>query len=165
VRQGPFLLRATALLSVGVLVVHELRYRLAFGGHADHALEAHGHSYLSFVAPVVGLLVLVAAAHLLRQVARGECAERHRSLTTLWLVAAGALTAAFTAQELLEGALAPGHPGLDGVFGGGGWVALPLALAIGGLVAFLLWGAEEALDAAAERADQLLEENRQKYQA
>ncbi|HEV2812126.1 MAG TPA: hypothetical protein VGW10_02640 [Solirubrobacteraceae bacterium] len=142
-RQGPFVLRATALLSVGVLVVHELRYRLAFGGHADHALEAHGHGYLSLVAPVVGLLVLVAAARLLQQVAAGASEGAPGSLTRQWILTAVSLVVAFTAQELLEGALAPGHPaGFDGAFGDGGWIALPLALAVGGAIAWCLRGAD-----------------------
>lgn len=151
-RQGSFLLRATALLSLGVLVMHELRYRLAFGGHADHALEAHGHSYLSVVAPVVGLLALVAAAHLLQQVARATAEARSQSLTRLWLFAATALLVSFSAQELLEGALSVGHPaGVDAIFGSGGWIALPLALVVGGVVALLLHGAESALEAVAGR--------------
>lgn len=145
-RHGPFVLRATALLSVGVLVVHDLRYRLAFGGHGahgDHALEAHGHSHLSLVAPVVALLVLVAAARLLQQVAAGPAHAGRRSLTRLWLRGTAALVVAFAAQELLEGALAPGHPaGLDGAFGDGGWIALPLALAVGGAIAICLRGAD-----------------------
>jgi hypothetical protein len=148
VSQGPFVLRATALLSVGVLVVHELRYRLAFGGHADHALEAHGHSHLSLVAPIVGLVVLVASARLLQQLAAGAPEGRRRSPTRLWLVATASLVIAFTAQELLEGALAVGHPtGLDGAFGSGGWIALPLALIVGGAVALLLRGADRVIDA------------------
>jgi hypothetical protein len=157
VRQGPFLLRATALLSVGVLVVHELRYRLAFGGHADHALEAHGHSYLSLVAPVVGLLVIVAAARLLQQVATGRPEGGAQSLTRLWLLAAAALVVAFTAQELLEGALAPGHPaGIGGAFGGGGWIALPVALVIGAVIALLLRGADRLVAAGGRIASGVL---------
>ena len=147
-RQGPFLLRATALLSVGVLVVHELRYRLAFSGHGDHAVEAHGHSHLSLVAPIVGLLVLVAAARLLQQVATGQADRGPRSLMRLWLLAASALVVAFTAQELLEGALAPGHPaGLAGAFGHGGLIALPLAMVVGAVIALLLRGADRLVAA------------------
>ena len=46
-----------------------------------------------------------------------------------------ALAAIFCAQELTEGAIATGHPaGLAAVLADGGWVFLPLALAIGALV-------------------------------
>jgi hypothetical protein len=145
----PVVLRCTALLSAGVLVVHDLRYRLAFGEHADHALEAHGHGYLSAVAPLVGLLVAFAAAHLLWHCARGGGdGASGASLTRLWMIAATALIVCFGGQELLEGALSPGHPaGLEGVFGDGGWIALPLAAAVGLLVAALVRGADAALTA------------------
>jgi hypothetical protein len=40
----------------------------------------------------------------------------------------------YFAQELAEGALASGHPtGLVGVLGASGWLALPLAMALGAL--------------------------------
>lgn len=148
--QRSFVLRCTALLSVGILVVHDLRYRLAFGEHADHALQAHGHSYLSVVGPLVGLLVAVAAGHLLWLCAAGGERTRSSSLRRLWLVASFALLTCFGVQELLEGALAPGHPsGLGGTFGDGGWIAVPLSAVAGLGVAFLARGAEVALEAAA----------------
>jgi hypothetical protein len=60
-----------------------------------------------------------------------------RSVATLVL----ALVAAYCAQELLEGILASGHPaGLAGVFGDGGWTAIPLALPLALLVALGLRG-------------------------
>jgi hypothetical protein len=147
-RHGPFVLRAVALLSAGMFAVHDLRYRLG-SGHGDHALE-HAHGYLSAIGPVVALLVLAAAAHLLHLAARGHgAAQRRRSTAKLWALSAAALLAAFGAQELIEGALAHGHPeGLPAIFGAGGWIAVPLALAIGGLVALLLRGADEVLRAA-----------------
>jgi hypothetical protein len=68
------------------------------------------------------------------------------------LVYALALFAVFSAQELTEGALSAGHPdGLTGVFGQGGWLAVPLALLLGGLaalVAHLLDDVEEELGTA-----------------
>jgi hypothetical protein len=146
--QGPFLLRYVALLSLGLLAVHDLRYRLAFGGHADHTLEAHGHSYLSAAAPLVALLVLAASALLLRQIAHGEAGVQRRT-AHLWLVAAAALLLAFGAQELIEGALATGHPaGVAAVLGAGGWIAGPVAVVVGGAITLLLRGAEAVLDAA-----------------
>ena len=64
-----------------------------------------------------------------------------------------ALVAVYTAQELIEGALASGHPpGLEGVVGAGGWAALPIAAVLGVGVALLLHGAEALLERAAARA-------------
>ena len=45
----------------------------------------------------------------------------------------------FVLQETLEGLFATGHPGgAAGVFGHGGWWAIPLALAVGLLLALVL---------------------------
>ena len=41
------MLRWSALLGAGALVLHELQYRVSFGAGADAALAAHGHAYLS----------------------------------------------------------------------------------------------------------------------
>jgi len=47
--------------------------------------------------------------------------------------------AIYVGQELVEGLLASGHPGgLHGVFGHGGWIAVPTAVAIGSLIALTL---------------------------
>jgi hypothetical protein len=54
-------------------------------------------------------------------------------------VTAAALVAVYVAQETLEGMLATGHPtGFAGVFGHGGWWALPAALAVGLAIALAL---------------------------
>jgi hypothetical protein len=58
-------LRTAGLLSAGALAVHQLRYRLVYGGGADRALEHQGHGYLSAVVPVVGLALAGVLAHLL----------------------------------------------------------------------------------------------------
>lgn len=147
-RHGPFILRATALLSAGMLAVHDLRYRLD-GGGGEHALE-HAHGYLSAVGPLVAMVLLIAAGHLLNLVARGGggTASRPESLAKLWALAAGALVLAFGAQEVIEGAFAQGHPaGLPAIFGAGGWIAVPLAMLAGGAIAVLLRGAEQVLRA------------------
>jgi hypothetical protein len=71
-------------------------------------------------------------------VATGGVVERPSALRIrrLWPVAAAGLIAMYAGQELLEGALSSGHPdGVAGVFGAGGWVALPLAVVLGGVVA------------------------------
>jgi len=59
------------------------------------------------------------------------------------------LLAIFVGQECLEGLIAAGHPaGPAAVLAAGGWIAMPLALAIGTLlavVARLLEGVEQAI--------------------
>ncbi len=60
----------------------------------------------------------------------------------------------YVLQEFLEGLLATGHPaGLAGIFGYGGWWAIPAAAAIGLVLAALLHGARWVLDGVAQRHD------------
>lgn len=132
------MLRAAALLLVGVLAVHELRYVIAFGGDAGETLAHHGHGYLSFVTPLVGMLSAIGLGQVLVRAAgrRPAVSPAGVRLCRLWPVASLALLCIYTSQELLEGLLAPGHPaGWAGVFSGGGWVAVPLAVAFGAFVA------------------------------
>lgn len=125
-----------ALLSLGVLAVHQLRYLIAYGADAGEALGASGHGYLTIVEPVAGLLVAFAVAAVLRRIARGGRGERSPHRGVLVVMFGIALLTAYAGQELIEGELAAGHAaGLAGIFGGGGWVAVPLAAAIGALLA------------------------------
>ncbi len=49
------------------------------------------------------------------------------------------LLSLYCAQELTEGALAAGHAGgLAAVVGSGGWLALPLAIGVGGVLTLVL---------------------------
>jgi len=64
-------LRASALLGVGALAVHELRYLVGYGGETGRMLAAHGHSYLALATTLAVLLFLVALAGFLARVARG----------------------------------------------------------------------------------------------
>jgi hypothetical protein len=151
-------MRAGALIAVGALGVHDLRYLLAYHGHAGQELALQGHAYLRFVTPLLaGLLVLAAAAfasRLMRAYAAGEgdAALRMPSTRRVWLFASALLVAVYSSQEWLEGLLAEGHPGGIGApFSHGGWVAVPLALAIGLLIALALRGAATAIAVAAAR--------------
>lgn len=74
------------------------------------------------------------------------------SLLALWLICAISLVAIYSVQELLEGLLATGHPaGLVGVFGYGGWWAVPAAVCVGLVLAALLHGARWVLHEVAGR--------------
>lgn len=147
-------LRVFALLGAGALAVHELRFLAGWGSDAGSHLTSHGHSYLSFATALSALLLIVAFGVFLTGLARGgePARDRRVGLWSLWLLASVALLAIYTSQELIEGAVAPGHPdGLAGAFGAGGWTALPLAGFFGVLVALLLRCAEEVLVHAAAR--------------
>ncbi len=141
-------------MPAAALVVHQLRYALAFGDGAPQALSAQGHAYLTSLAPWLVLLATLSIGASLGGLARrwaarpsGAQTRRHVGLR-VWVAATLALVAIYAGQELLEGALASGHAaGLAGVFGGGGWWAIPAALLVGGMLALALRGAHVAGDA------------------
>lgn len=152
-RGTPSSARAAAVIAAAALVVHELRYLDAPAPGGAHA----GHAYL----PLLHLLIALALAGVCVQL--GALALRARATGRLersgigfscgWGVAALAVLAVYAGQELLEGALAEGRvAGLAAVFGGGGWVAAPLALLAGGFVALSMRGARSLLVAATRRA-------------
>src|SRR5256885_1184256 len=110
---------------------------------------------MTFVAPVVAAVLLLAAADLVARLAGargpGSAVAPSPGLRRLWVVAAGFLFFAYCFQESLEGVLATGHPGgVAGVLGHGGWAAAPLAAVIGLIVALTLRTADRASELAAE---------------
>ena len=65
---------------------------------------------------------------------------------------AAGLLAVYTAQEFLEGVFVMGHPaGLVGIFGYGGWWAIPAALGVGLVLAAAFQGARWVLRETARR--------------
>jgi hypothetical protein len=146
-----------ALMPAAALLVHQLRYALAFGGHAGIQLERQGHAYLHSLVPWIVVLLAVAAGAFMWALGRALSGQRTLSryalsLTGLWLACAAALVAIYVTQELLEGLLTTGHPvGLAGVFGYGGWWAIPAALCVGLVLATIFHGARWVLDEVAER--------------
>jgi hypothetical protein len=144
-------------MPAGAVAVHELRYLLAFHGDAGVALQRQGHAYLHSVAPWIVLLIAIAAGAFLRALGRafgGECTLRRYtvSLTALWLMCSVSLVAIYVSQEFLEGLFATGHPtGLAGVFGYGGWWAIPAAVGVGLALAAAFHGARWVLHEVAKR--------------
>jgi hypothetical protein len=135
------------LLPAAAFAVHQLRFMLAFGGGAGAALHRSGHAYLHSLAPWLVALLALAAGWLLRALGRAFAGQRSLpryviSLSALWLACSVALVAIFVTQEFLEGLFATGHPtGLAGIFGYGGWWAIPVAACIGLVLATVSHGA------------------------
>jgi hypothetical protein len=152
-----------ALLPLGAFTVHQLRYLFAFRGHAAAVLQATGHAYLTSVAPWIVMLAAVAVGGFLRGFGRALAgqvtpARYGASLAGLWLACSASLIAIYVGQELLEGIFLAGHPaGWIGVFGYGGWWAIPAAAIVGLVLASLLHGALWALREAARLGGSRLE--------
>jgi hypothetical protein len=147
--------RGFLLLPAAAFAVHQLRYTLAYGSHADSVLTAQGHSYLNSLAPWLVLLLGLGAGTFLVRVARASAGGANRpprrAFLELWLLASAILVVVYVVQELLEGLFAAGHPaGFAGVIGHGGWWALVVSLVAGAAVAALLHLAH-AVIAVAER--------------
>ena len=144
-------------MPAAAFAVHQLRYWLAYGGHAGAVLERQGHAYLHSLVPWLVLLLAIAAGLFLRALGRafsGHCSARRytTSFVVLWAACAGALIAIYALQELLEALMASGHPaGVAGIFGYGGLWSIPASLCVGLVLAALLHGARWVLVATAER--------------
>ena len=144
-------------MPVAAFAVHELRYVLAFGHGAGVALQRQGHGYLHSLVPwLVTLLALTAGGFLwaLGRAFAGHTSLRRYTLSlgALWLLVSAALVGIYVVQEFGEGLFATGHPaGLAGIFGYGGWWAIPAAAAIGLVVAVVLHGARWVVGEVARR--------------
>jgi hypothetical protein len=135
-------LRAGALLAAGSLAVHELRYLVGYGDEGGTATA--GHDYLAWVAPLVALGLAVACGAWLARIGRRDGSAP----TVTWLGATLSLAGTYGVQETIEALTAPGHPGL---LAHDGWVAVPIVVAVGALIALLLQGVC-AVDRMAARA-------------
>jgi hypothetical protein len=153
---GHSLARA-AVVPIAAFAVHQLRYLLAFGAGASAELQRQGHSYLHSMVPWLVLGVGLAAGAFLSSLGRALSGQTTvprygLSLLGLWLTCAACLLAIYTCQEFLEGLFATGHPaGMAGIFGYGGWWAIPAALCVGLVLAALLHGARWLLHEVASR--------------
>jgi hypothetical protein len=144
-------LAQAGLLPAAALAVHELRYVLAFGSNAGLELQRQGHSYLHSVVPWAVLIVALVVGGFLRSLGRACSGHTSVSRVTLsfaglWFACSACLIAIYMGQEFLEGMLAAGHPvGWVGVFGYGGWWAVPVAVCIGLVLAALFHAADWVL--------------------
>jgi hypothetical protein len=145
-------------MPAAVLTVHQLRFVLAFGGSSGEELEKEGHQYLgALAAPIAMSVAIVVGLFFARLASAWREGERtddtpQHSFLRLALLIGASLLALYSCQELLEGMLSNGHPeGFDGVFGEGGWWAVPLSLLCGLVIATALRGARAAIRWAAAR--------------
>lgn len=141
------MVRLGALLAFAAFGLHQFRYLAAHGSQTSEQLAAHGHGYMAGALPyLAALLVAALAATILR--ARLERGPGSRPPFARRAIAyAGAILLVYCSQELLEGALATGHPaGLEALTAHAGWLALPLG-ALFGAGAALLVVALEGLEA------------------
>jgi hypothetical protein len=150
-------LARAAVVPAAAIAVHQLRYWLAFGSTAGVELQRQGHSYLHSVAPWIVVALAWGAGAFLSALGRAMHGQTSvprygLSLIALWLICAVSLVVIYSGQELLEGLLATGHPaGLVGVFGYGGWWAIPASVCVGLVLATLLHGARWVLHEVAFR--------------
>jgi len=133
-------LRVSALLTAGAFGLHQLRYLLAYGEASGPVLAQSGHGYLTAAQPLVGLVLACALGHVLWRLLAGRPGAALPSRPRLAALLTVALLAIYAAQELAEGRLVPGHGGL---LEHGGWIAVPLAVAFGVVLALFLGAAEE----------------------
>jgi hypothetical protein len=144
------------LLPFAAFAVHQLRYELAYGARATDELRETGHSYLHSIVPWLVALVALSVGGFLWRAATALRAgvapsHRRRSFAGLWVICAAGLVLIFAGQETLEGIFATGHPGgFAAVFGDGGWWAVPVAGAIGLILALVFHGAWWVVRALAE---------------
>ncbi len=131
-------IRLGSLLAFSAFGLHQLRYELSHGGDSGRMLAAEGHGYLAGALPFLAALAVAALLATVLCARLGSPLAR-RSPVARALIYAFAILAVYCSQELLEGALAAGHPtGLDAVAGSAGWVALPLALTLGAATALVV---------------------------
>jgi len=131
--------RVAAVLSLGALALHQLSYMAAHGAAAPQVLVGSGHGYLAALAPLVGVAaVSLAFAGVVIPALRGQRARVHGSFEARALLLAGAMLAVFVTQELLEALVINGHAA--GALLAGGWLTMPVALALGALSSLALSG-------------------------
>jgi hypothetical protein len=122
--------RLAAILAVGAFGLHQLRYLIAAGSSTEFG--AHGYM-ADLLAPLAVLVLAGAVATLIRGTEGASAAPA--PLGRQIGVFAAALLAIYVGQESLEATLTVGHPDPAALLGG--WIALPLALVIGALAAWL----------------------------
>jgi hypothetical protein len=127
--------RLAAILAVGAFALHQLRYLILPEPSVSAAHSSHG--YMTELTAPLAVLVLAAAMATLIRGTEGALPAR-APLGRRVVAFALALLAIYVAQEFLEAILTTGNlTDLAAVFPAGGWIAVPLAPALGALGALL----------------------------
>ena len=132
-------MRAALLTIVGALALHQARYLLAPPEH----VHSGAHAYFAWAVPLIAVLAVAAAVELGLRLSRsrGEAAPALPPASILFVVFTFTLLTIFGAQESLEALLADGVlPAENPFVADGAWVSIPLAIALGALLALLLRG-------------------------
>jgi hypothetical protein len=138
------LLRVTAFVALGSLVLHQARYLAGHGSGAGEALAHDGHAHMGLALLVtlsLGMLLSIISLTL-AALARPRNATAGTSRPGIGPVGCAlAVLAAFCAQELAEGALIGDHPaGIQAILGHGGVIVFPLAALLGVAISLLIEG-------------------------
>ncbi|MGI8749256.1 MAG: hypothetical protein ACR2J6_01685 [Thermoleophilaceae bacterium] len=149
-RRRDLSVRAGGLILTGELAVHELRYLIA-------PAERAGHGYLPLLGALSVLVLAVGAGRLAGALESARRTGRDERVTVrflaAWPVLALTIVTLFGVQETVEGLVGGGGAAaLAGPFSSGGWVVLPLAVAISAVLALALTGARAAVRSAARAA-------------
>jgi len=146
-------------MPVAMLIVHQLRYLLAYGSRAGDELAEQGDGYVHSLLPWLAVLLALFLGMLVVRLARAACGSRSdvpaeaRRFWVLWAGAFLALLAGYVLQESLEVVLGSAHASVLGqAFGSGGWLAVPSAAAVGLAWALIARGAQAALRVVARHA-------------
>jgi hypothetical protein len=136
--------RVAAILAVGAVALHQLRYLLA--PSAESAQHAHGYM-TELLAPIAVLILAAAIATLVRGTEGASPA--HAPLGRRIALFGLALVAIHACQETLEGLMATEDAGgfIASSLTSGGWIALPLAFVVS-IAAALLARALEVIERA-----------------
>lgn len=150
---------AVLLMPVATVLVHQLRYLIAYGSRAGHELAEQGDAYVHSLYPWLTALLPLFLGALVVQLGRAAAAPRAQRggatprLSVLWAGAFTALLIGYIGQETLEVLLGSAHAGFfTQAFGAGGWCAVPIAAAVSLAWALLARGTQAALRAVAGRA-------------
>ena len=140
-------LRLAGLLAAGVMVVHDLRYRLAFGDDTSRMLAEQPHGYLALLALVVGLLLAAAVGQFIAQWAAGPSGSSPPRTSAMSLRVGGALIAIYTVQEGLEGALVGSALTAPyALLGEGAWLVPFLCALVAIAISFVVRVVDEVLE-------------------
>ncbi len=147
---GIWKFRAALLTLIGAAIVHQARYLIAPPEHVHELAKVH--HYLVWLMPIVAAMVFVAVVQFIVCLRAPDEGPRLPPVRVLWVAASTSLVLVFAAQETLELTAAHGElPGALELLQHLGWQLVPLALAVGGLLALILRGAVEVVRRLAPR--------------